>query len=58
MCYEERNNNIVKSDELEAIDNDNLESIDNNQDEELEPIDDASDELEAIDSNNELEAIE
>ena len=51
-------NNIVKSDELEAIDNDNLESIDNNQDEELEPIDDASDELEAIDSNNELEAIE
>ena len=42
----------------EAIDNDNLESIDNNQDEELEPIDDASDELEAIDSNNELEAIE
>ena len=51
-------NNIGKSDELEAIDNDNLESIDNNQDEELEPIDDASDELEAIDSNNELEAIE
>ena len=51
-------NNIVKSDELEAIDNDNLESIDNSQDEELEPIDDASDELEAIDSNNELEAIE
>ena len=51
-------NNIVKSDELEAIDNDNLESIDNNPDEELEPIDDASDELEAIDSNNELEAIE
>ena len=51
-------NNIVKSDELEDIDNDNLESIDNNQDEELEPIDDASDELEAIDSNNELEAIE
>ena len=50
-------NNIVKSDELEAIDNDNLESIDN-ENEELEPIDDASYELEAIDSNNELEAIE
>ena len=42
-------NNIVKSDELEAIDNDNLESIDN-EDKELEAIDATSDELEAIDA--------
>ena len=42
-------NNIVKSDELEDIDNDKLESIDN-EDKELEAIDATSDELEAIDA--------
>ena len=50
-------NNIGKSDDSPMLDNDNLESIDN-EDEELEDINATSDELEAIDTNAELEAIE